>query len=316
MKVSVVIPCFNGAAFVEKAVRSVLAQSHADLECIVVDDASTDASPLVLKRLAAADPRVVVLTQRSNGGASRARNLGLDAATGDFVTVLDADDLYQPDRLAGLLALATATEADVVVDNQSVRWYPDGGHLYAAFSFLTGDQPVAITQETFFEHSGSSAASLSTGFMKPMIRRDFLETHELRYDPRLSVGEDFHLFARMMARRPRFFGTAAATYVYYRRRGSLSFAGVTPLRAMAALTRELVAAERPRLSPRSIALAEARAGELDAMAEVSDFSRALKAGRICAAVAALARHPRLAARLPRVLKQALTDRLASRRSPA
>lgn len=316
MKVSVVIPCFNGAAYVENAVRSVLSQSHADLECIVVDDASTDASPLVLRRLAEADPRVTVLTQRSNGGASHARNAGFDAATGDFVTVLDADDLYEPDRLAGLVALAEARRADVVVDNQSVRWYPDGGHLYSAFAFLAGEAPVEITQELFFEASGSSATSLSTGFMKPMFRRAFLEAHDLRYDPRLSVGEDFHLFSRVMALRPSFWGSPAPTYIYYRRRGSLSFAGVTPLRAMAALAREVVAAERSRLSPRSIALAEARAAELDAMAELNDFSRAVKAGRLGAALKALLRHPRIAVRLPLAAKQAVVHRLAARRSPA
>ncbi|MBP0574419.1 glycosyltransferase family 2 protein, partial [Mycobacterium tuberculosis] len=91
-----VIPCYNGAAFVEKAVRSVLAQTYRALECIVVDDASTDASPAILAGLAAADARVRVLRQPQNGGAARARNAGFDAATGDWVTVLDADDQYAP----------------------------------------------------------------------------------------------------------------------------------------------------------------------------------------------------------------------------
>jgi glycosyltransferase involved in cell wall biosynthesis len=102
---SVVIPTFGRPRYLTEAVDSVLAQTVGDLECIVVDDASPD--PVEVP----ADPRVRVVRRPANGGSAAARNSGIDAATGDYVTFLDDDDLFTPDRLE--LALAGFDRADV-----------------------------------------------------------------------------------------------------------------------------------------------------------------------------------------------------------
>lgn len=97
-KVSVVMPVHNRAAFVAKAVRSVLAQSLADFELLVVDDCSDDESANVVAAMG--DPRITVLSTERNSGAGAARNLGLRYARGEYVAFLDSDDLARPDRLA------------------------------------------------------------------------------------------------------------------------------------------------------------------------------------------------------------------------
>lgn len=97
MFVSVVIPTYNRAAFIGEAVVSVLSQTHADLECIVVDDGSLDATPRILS--AVKDPRLKVL-RRENGGVSAARNAGIAAASADMIALLDSDDLWLPQKLA------------------------------------------------------------------------------------------------------------------------------------------------------------------------------------------------------------------------
>jgi glycosyltransferase involved in cell wall biosynthesis len=94
-KVSVVIPTYNRADNVERAVKSVLAQAETSLEVIVVDDGSTDDTP---ERFANPPERVRYI-RKPNGGASSARNAGLIQATGDWIALLDSDDEWAPDKL-------------------------------------------------------------------------------------------------------------------------------------------------------------------------------------------------------------------------
>jgi glycosyltransferase involved in cell wall biosynthesis len=95
-KASVVIPSYNHSAYIHAAVSSVLSQSETDLELIVVDDGSTDDSLDVLSRFS--DPRLHVLSQ-TNQGAHAAINRGLQAAQGDYLAILNSDDVYHPQRL-------------------------------------------------------------------------------------------------------------------------------------------------------------------------------------------------------------------------
>jgi glycosyltransferase involved in cell wall biosynthesis len=99
-EISVIIPSYNHAAYIGHAVESVFAQSHTDLELIVVDDGSTDNSLDILAGFS--DPRLRILPQ-ANQGAHAAINRGLRAATGDYLAILNSDDIYHPLRLAKML---------------------------------------------------------------------------------------------------------------------------------------------------------------------------------------------------------------------
>ena len=101
--VDVVIPVYNGASTVESAVASIQAQTVRDIRILAVNDGSTDGSRAILERMAAADPRVVVLN-RENGGIVHALNAGLAACTAELVARHDADDLAVPDRFARQIA--------------------------------------------------------------------------------------------------------------------------------------------------------------------------------------------------------------------
>jgi len=113
MFVSVVIPVYNGEAFLAEAVQSVLDQTHRDFELIVVDDGSTDRSGAILDGFAKIDPRVRVIHQANVGGA-RARNRALAEARTDWVFSLDHDDAMLPDRIERQLAFL-ARHPDVKV---------------------------------------------------------------------------------------------------------------------------------------------------------------------------------------------------------
>jgi glycosyltransferase involved in cell wall biosynthesis len=97
--VSIIMPCYNGGAFLAEAIASVLGQTLQDFELIVVDDGSTDGSAGILARYG---DRVRVIRQ-ANRGVSAARNAGIEAASGEFIAFLDADDYWEPDFLDAMV---------------------------------------------------------------------------------------------------------------------------------------------------------------------------------------------------------------------
>jgi glycosyltransferase involved in cell wall biosynthesis len=107
MFVSVVMPVYNGQAFLREAIESVLAQTHRALELVAIDDGSSDDSPAILAELAAADPRVQVIRQ-ANGGGARARNRALQEARAEWIINLDHDDVMLPNRIERQLAFIGA----------------------------------------------------------------------------------------------------------------------------------------------------------------------------------------------------------------
>ncbi len=110
---SFVIPSFNSAAFLAHAVNSAQRQSYANIEIIVVDDGSTDSTRKLMEFVAEKDTRIKYIRLETNQGRSLARNIGNKAATGDFIMVLDADDVAYPDR-AKLTAEKIAKGAEFV----------------------------------------------------------------------------------------------------------------------------------------------------------------------------------------------------------
>jgi glycosyltransferase involved in cell wall biosynthesis len=109
--VSVIMPVYNAEAWLQRAIDSVLAQSHTRLELIAVDDGSRDRSLNMLDAYAALDTRVRVVKQPANGGVAAARNAGIAAARGDYIAFLDADDWWHPAKLERQLASMRATGA-------------------------------------------------------------------------------------------------------------------------------------------------------------------------------------------------------------
>lgn len=113
-KVSVIIPAHNRKGFIENAVKSVLAQTYQDFEIVVVDDASTDGTRQLVTQLARDDSRIHFQHHQSNLGAQAARNTGIRASQGEWITFLDSDDVWLPESLELRLQLALKTGLQVV----------------------------------------------------------------------------------------------------------------------------------------------------------------------------------------------------------
>ncbi|MGK7911230.1 MAG: glycosyltransferase family 2 protein [Synechococcus sp.] len=116
-RVSVIIPTYNVEEYIGRAIESALNQSIADIEVIVVDDASTDGTLSIVKGFAERDPRVIAIACSENAGAAAARNLGFDAANGEWICPLDADDWFSPNRLSTLLESVPDSAVDMIADD-------------------------------------------------------------------------------------------------------------------------------------------------------------------------------------------------------
>jgi len=178
---SIVIPAYQAAAFIGDAVRSALEQTLAAREVIVCDDGSTDD---LASALAPYIDRIVLL-RRPHGGASAARNAAVEAASGDFVVMLDADDVYEPGRLEALGTLAAARPdldilaTDLVLEEgETAR-----GRFYDTLLFPIDDQRLAILEACFVSC--------------PALRRSAV-IEAGGFDSSLEPAEDWGLFARLI----------------------------------------------------------------------------------------------------------------------
>ena len=131
-QVSVLIPCWNAAASIDRALRSVLDGATVAVECVVVDDASPDGTADVVQAIADVDPRVVLVRAPVNGGVSVARNLGLPLLKGEWVTFLDSDDRLLPGAIDALHRAALETDALAVVGQ---RIWSDGVDTWVTKSY-------------------------------------------------------------------------------------------------------------------------------------------------------------------------------------
>ena len=112
--VSVLMPAYNAEKYIEKAIRSVIAQTVSDWELVIIDDYSQDRTCQIAEALARADARIRLYRNEQNQGAARTRNRGLDLCRGQYVALLDSDDVWYPEKLEKQLVLAQAENADIV----------------------------------------------------------------------------------------------------------------------------------------------------------------------------------------------------------
>ncbi|MBA3382838.1 MAG: glycosyltransferase [Actinobacteria bacterium] len=183
--VSVLLAVSNGERHLREALASVLRQSVSDLELIVVDDGSTDATPKILSRVG--DARLRVLRNAERLGLAVSLNRGLDEARGRYVARLDADDIAFPRRLERQLQRMVSGSSIGVVGSAVLEL--DGSEPGALHVMPSG--PVAVRW----------AALFSSPFFHPsvLVDREALEQHGLRYDSAYLESEDYDLWTRLLA---------------------------------------------------------------------------------------------------------------------
>jgi glycosyltransferase involved in cell wall biosynthesis len=184
--ISVIIPVFNGEKTIKETIESVLNQTFSDLELIVINDGSFDSTLNILSRVR--DPRLKIFSY-PNAGLSASRNRGFSHACGEFVSFIDADDLWTPDKLeAQLKALEVNPQAAVAyswVDyiDSTGKFFRSGNHITA-----NGNIYERLLIDNLLENGSN-----------PLIRKQALaETGS--FDRQMSAAEDWDMWLRLSAR--------------------------------------------------------------------------------------------------------------------
>ena len=125
-QISIIIPVYNSEKYLDRCIKSITKQSYEAFEIILVDDGSKDSSPAICDKWKEMDERVRVI-HKKNGGTSSARNVGLDAVKGKYVTFMDNDDYWDAsDCLSRVMACLDETKADVLLHDCKLYWIDDG----------------------------------------------------------------------------------------------------------------------------------------------------------------------------------------------
>lgn len=210
MKISVVIPCYNGEKYVERCLKNLAAQTHKNIEIIIVNDGSSDRSQSLIEQGQKSMPNILLINQK-NQGVSASRNAGIERASGEYIHFFDIDDEINPEFYETLAETATKTSVDIVACNVYNEAKPHRNICY------TGRE-VAIDVDSRLRLTNVGRRG---SVWRYIFRREFLLANNLRFDTSRISGEDrvFSLqavyFAKNIATEPR------ATYYYRLNEGSI-----------------------------------------------------------------------------------------------
>lgn len=262
--VSVILPAYNVAAYIEESIASILAQTFNDFEIVVVDDGSTDDTAAIVERYAAHEARIRLVRQ-PNGGISAARNQAMRHASGEIMATIDSDDLWEPEFLEAQVSILDANgEIDLVttnalylgsrLDGQAVRPYPDPRPAPDLAQILTDENSV---------------------FTMTVFRRRVFETIG-GFDEQFRTNEDYEFWVRAALAGFRFARNDRPLARYRRRDDSLSSNEVRMLHGVLKVNRKLRALLADR--PEALALLDSKTAYYEAALLVAEARAALATG--------------------------------------
>lgn len=220
-KISVIIPIYNTASYLEKCLNSICCQTYQNLEIICVDDGSTDGSEKIVDAFSQKDSRIIAI-HKPNGGESSARNVGLRLCTGDYITFVDCDDWLEPTMYEKMAHAMTAKELDLAACG--IFWESDWeSHP------VQNDYPVSTDvfgrKELFqYAYIRDRYRGVTSWIWCKLFKREILyENGEMiEFDETLRFGGDnaFFIHAAVNVRRAYYFENTF--YHYYQRSSSTS----------------------------------------------------------------------------------------------
>jgi succinoglycan biosynthesis protein ExoO len=219
--VSIIMTAYNTEAYVGKAIESALGQTYKNIEMIVVENGSCDGTREIIHSFN--DPRLKVLLNDKNEGMDPALNRALRHATGKWVTVLDSDDWFAPERIERLMQVAEAENPEMIADD--VYLIRDGEN--SPWSTLirqsgeTIDTIRDIEPAYFVETDRYGERCLHFGLSRPIFKREFLVEHGIQYDEKVKVMSDYCMDLECLLRGARFIVVPEPYYYYRARAGSV-----------------------------------------------------------------------------------------------
>ena len=212
-RLSIIIPVYNAEDYLDSCLQSIIAQDYTSLEVILVDDGSTDSSPLICDRYSATDPRFRTL-HKPNGGVSSARNAGLELAKGEYVMFLDSDDTLLPYALDDVMDVVTGE--DMVLAGYSVFM---GGVPIKNVHPLATVSYKGVEYSQFFQNNIRRNCEMLDAPWAKLFKRKAIG--HIRFNEGLHYAEDKLFVFTVMSQCSSIKTFAAAVYAYHMRPGSL-----------------------------------------------------------------------------------------------
>ncbi len=217
--ISVIVPIYNVEQYLDRSLSSICSQSYRNLQIICVNDGSTDGSARVIAEWAAKDERICVIN-KENGGVSSARNAGLDAAKGDFVASVDADDYLLPGIYEKAVARLTP-DCDMLIFQ--AKKVDELGRVVTTSGRVLKNQNILyfnLPEEGFYGKEWLAENPVSPCLWDKFMRRSIIEEHHLRFADGLVYEDD--AFIRMFTPHvKRLYSFPEVGYMYVQREGSI-----------------------------------------------------------------------------------------------
>lgn len=218
-KISVIIAIYNVAPYLRQCLDSIVNQTYRNLEILCVDDGSTDESGAICDEYAARDERVRVIHQ-NNGGPAAARNIGLDACTGDLISIVDGDDLLAPAMYETLMALYSDDSVDIVAGGYSMD-YPDRREIIRNVQPVP-ETPYPIRDFLYYIYRRDLYRGVASYLWNKLFPRKFFDgtVARVRFDQALTTGEDILVAAQCYMLANKICYTSQCLYHYRQQPGS------------------------------------------------------------------------------------------------
>lgn len=213
-KVSVIVPLFNAEPYIERCLCSVVCQSHNNLEVIVVDDASTDASVKIVMKFMISHPCVRLIQHDTNQGSMLSRRDGYEAATGNFIMFVDADDTLPVDAVEKLVRMGKETNADIVAGTIE-KIYVSGCKEY-----IRNELVQNATSEDIME--ALLTLKLTHSLCGKLYKTSLIKNKELLNYDRMTISEDGCLFYQLAHIAQSITTSNEVVYFYYENEYSTS----------------------------------------------------------------------------------------------
>jgi succinoglycan biosynthesis protein ExoO len=298
--VSVIMANYNGAVYLTQAIRSVQRQTLRDLELIVSDDASSDDSIRIVTKFMVDDSRIRLLRSDQNRGPAAARNRALDVAKGEWIAIVDSDDLIHPTRLARLVELAVREDADMIADDLLIF---DSGPSHTPEPLFTGKwarSPFWVGAAQFIRANQLYGKGPLLGYLKPIFRASVIRAFALRYDETLRIAEDYHFVLSLLYLGKRLRVHPLLLYFYRKHSDSISHRLTEHAIAALKAADQLSFARADGADPHLLAALKARARALDTAFAYEKLLSSLKTKDLFGALQAVRSGPKalLLLRLP------------------
>lgn len=207
-ELSIIVPIFNAASYLDACISSILKQTFKNIEIICINDGSTDNSLNILKEWSSKDSRIKVISQK-NKGNSCARNIGLVNARGKFITFVDADDMIKPEMYESLLTKMVNDSLDVI--GCTYETYPSLKRKM--FSFKT--EEIVSFEELLRSNDKIQSSNDLCFCWRYIIRNVIITNNNISFNEKINYGEDMIFITEVLSHCNRIFLTNNS-YYYYR----------------------------------------------------------------------------------------------------